>query len=97
MKDMIFKFEGGFRDGEVIDSRDPFQRNQAIRLYRSTKQGTLGRGFVECNPEMLKRDLKEGTYHSHARHEYKCSSKIEDDNLITITLKYSVAKTDFGM
>jgi hypothetical protein len=82
---IVVKFEGGYRDGAMLDSANPSEAIEASGIYQlMTDKGTIGKGFRGISWEELKP--------ISGNHCYLVSEKIEQDDVITLTMKYEVAK-----
>jgi hypothetical protein len=54
MKVVVFRFQGGVRDGEAIRSDGPdSSRREVDTIWRQTWKGTIGRRFDVSDPKSL--------------------------------------------
>ena len=94
-KTIIIGYVGGFLDGKEVRSDDESPSTDAWSnvsfVYGATKGGETGRGFWTASPAGLQA-IHEEEYRGQAQpspHYYYVISRDEDDETVTLTLKYS--------
>lgn len=88
-------FVGGFRDGEVLSSKNLEDLNEVERLWL-THQGKRGNGFRSISDAALEagRDPHFDPVFTHfrMRHQYTVTDCIDNGTTIRVTYTYSTTK-----
>lgn len=88
-------FVGGFRDGEVLSSRNFEDLNEVERLWM-THQGKRGNGFVSISDAAFEAGknphIDVASPRFHRRHQYTVADCFDDGTTVRVTYTYSIAK-----